>query len=410
VLVLPGPLKPGFTDADVPQAVIKRSNEVAELRAALAEAQARVATLEAERLAQRRTDPLTGAYSVAAFRDAATRELERARRSGAPLALALFDIDGLRALSAAHGAQTADQALRTLAALLREGSRVHDVLGRTGPGELALLLPETELTGALAAASRSVAAVEALDVPGLGPVTVSAGVAAAPRGITLDALLAAAGELLVHARAAGGGRAYGPLQVGEQPSARAHQDVVDTLVQMLTERDRYTGEHSESVVELSKSVATSLGLDGPAIERVSTAALLHDIGKVGIPDAILHKPGKLDEHEWLLMRDHPVIGERILRAIPGLGGIARIVRHEHERWDGGGYPDGLTTTQIPIGSRIILACDTYHAMTSDRPYRVRMPHADALQELARGAGTQFDPRVTETLIGHLWSAQQAGRV
>ncbi len=389
---------------------MKRSNEVPELRAALAEAQARVTALEAERLAQRRTDPLTGAHTVAAFRDAATRELERARRSGAPLALALFDIDGLRAFNAAHGAQDGDQALQALAALLRADSRAHDVLGRTGPGELAMLLPETELAGALTVARRTISAVDATSGSGLGTVTVSAGVADAPRGIALDSLIAAAGEYLAHARAAGGGRAHGPLRAGEEPIARAHQDVIDALVQALTERDRYTGEHSESVVDMSKAVAASLGLDAAEVERVSTAALLHDIGKVGIPDSILHKPGKLDEREWMLMRDHPVIGERILRAIPGLGAVARIVRHEHERWDGGGYPDGLSRTQIPVGSRIILACDTYHAMTSDRPYRARMSHSDALQELARCAGTQFDPGVTETLIGHLWSAQQAGMV
>jgi len=389
--------------------VLKRSHEVAELRAALAEAQARVAALEAERLARQRTDPLTGAATVAAFRAAASHELGRARRSGAPLALVLFDIDGLRTLGAAHGAQNADRALEALAVLLREGSRTHDVIGRTGPGELAVLLPETELAGALTAATRSVAAFDAADVPGIGPVTVSAGVAVAPPGITLDGLLAAAGEHLVRAQAAGGGRAHGPLATGEEPVAHIHQDVIDALAQALTERDRYTAEHSESVVELSHSVAASLGLDAQAIERVGTAALLHDIGKVAIPDTILHKPAELDAQEWALMREHPVIGERILRAIPGLGGVARIVRHEHERWDGGGYPDGLTATQIPVGSRIILACDTYHAMTSDRPYRARMPHADALAELARCAGTQFDPRVTEALIGQLWSAGQAGR-
>ncbi len=272
-----------------------------------------------------------------------------------------------------------------------------------------MLLPETELAGALAAATRTVAGIDAAAGPDLGSVTVSAGVAAASRGMALDVLIAGAGEHLARAQEAGGDRAYGPLETGEEPSAHVHRDVIVALAQALTERDRYTGEHSASVVELSRTVATSLGLDAKAVERVSTAALLHDIGKVAIPDAILDKPAKLDEHEWALMREHPVIGERILRAIPGLGAVAQIVRHEHERWDGGGYPDGLVATQIPVGSRIILACDTYHAMTSDRPYRVRMSYADALEELARCAGTQFDPQVTEVLIGQLWSARQVGK-
>ena len=124
---------------------------------------------------------------------------------------------------------------------------------------------------------------------------------------------------------------------------------------------------------MSARVAEAMALDADEVGRVRMAALLHDIGKVGIPDEILHKPGQLDEREWELMRQHPVIGERILRMIPGLGAIARIVRHEHERWDGGGYPDGLVGDATPLGSRIILACDAYHAMTSDRPYRAAMP-------------------------------------
>jgi putative nucleotidyltransferase with HDIG domain len=179
-------------------------------------------------------------------------------------------------------------------------------------------------------------------------------------------------------------------------------DTIAGLAEALLERDRYTGEHSESVAELAVQVAYSLGLDERRVEQVRTAAVLHDIGKVGIPDDVLHKPGKLSAREWDTMREHPVIGERIVRTIPGLGPVARIVRHEHERWDGDGYPDGLAGEAIPIGSRIILACDAYHAMTSDRPYRRALSHGDAVRELTRGAGNQFDPAVTKVLIRHLW--------
>jgi diguanylate cyclase (GGDEF)-like protein len=390
--------------------VLKRSPVAPDLRAALAAAEARIAALEAERLEARRKDPLTGALTMLSFRETVGRELERSRRSGSPLTLALFDLDGLRTIGAVHGPDGPDRAVTALAHVVRAGSRPHDVLARTGPGELAVLFPDCEPAGALAAATRAVAALDAADVDGLGSVTVSAGVAEAVRGMSVEALVAAAAVHLAAAQAAGGGRAHGALPGGDDQVPRVQQDVVDALAQALTERDKYTGEHSESVVQLSKTVAVSLGLDVQTIERIGTAALLHDIGKVAIPDSILHKAAKLDEVEWVLMREHPVIGERILKAIPGLGGVARIVRHEHERWDGGGYPDGLAHDAIPVGSRIILACDTYHAMTSDRPYRARMPHADALEELARCAGTQFDPRVTEALIGHLWGAQQAGVV
>jgi HD-GYP domain-containing protein (c-di-GMP phosphodiesterase class II) len=180
------------------------------------------------------------------------------------------------------------------------------------------------------------------------------------------------------------------------------------LAGALLERDKYTGDHSESVVEMVADVAQGFGLDPIEVERVKAGARLHDIGKVGIPDQILNKPGPLDDEEWILMRQHSIIGERIVAAIPGLEGVAKIIRHEHENFDGTGYPDGIAGEEIPLGSRIIFACDAYHAMTSDRPYRKAMPHSDAVGELSRCAGTQFDPRVTEKLIGHLYGARQAG--
>ncbi len=162
---------------------------------------------------------------------------------------------------------------------------------------------------------------------------------------------------------------------------------VNALLAALDARDRYTGRHSKTVVELSEA----------ARHEVERAALLHDIGKVGIPDSILQKPAALDEAEWELMREHPAIGARIVASIPGLTHLAAAVRAEHERWDGAGDPEGLRGTEIPIASRIILACDAYHAMTSDRPYRAAMSEQDARSELARHAGSQFDPHVVAAL-------------
>jgi putative nucleotidyltransferase with HDIG domain len=162
-------------------------------------------------------------------------------------------------------------------------------------------------------------------------------------------------------------------------------------------RDGYTHAHSEETVFLVESVARELDLPDEDLAECKTAALLHDVGKIGIPDSVLHKPGPLDEAEWRIMREHPVIGERILRQVPGLERVAAAVRHEHERWDGGGYPDGLAGESIPLESRIILVCDAYHAMTSDRPYRSRMPREEALAELRKCAGTQFDPQVVDAL-------------
>jgi len=166
----------------------------------------------------------------------------------------------------------------------------------------------------------------------------------------------------------------------------------------LEARDGYTGRHSEATVTLASAVATRLGLSVAAIDEVEAVALLHDVGKIGIPDEILLKPRSLDEQEWLMMREHPVIGERILRAVPSLEQIGRSVRHEHERWDGTGYPDGLAGSAIPLPSRIVFACDAFEAIVSGRPYRSARSPRVAMAELHRGAGTQFDPAVVHALL------------
>ena len=169
------------------------------------------------------------------------------------------------------------------------------------------------------------------------------------------------------------------------------------LATAIEARDGYTHAHSEETVCLVEAVARELELPDEDLAECKTAALLHDVGKIGIPDAVLHKAGPLDDHEWRIMREHPVIGERILSRVPGLERVAAAIRHEHERWDGGGYPDGIAGEAIPLESRIVLVCDAYHAMTSDAPYRARMPREEALGELRRCAGTQFDPRVVDAL-------------
>ena len=244
------------------------------------------------------------------------------------------------------------------------------------------------------------------------PPGASMGVAALERGMSAEGLLASARIACAHAQDSGGGRAVVAVEhelETEQPKG-PQREAIEALAVALLERDRYTGEHSEAVIEMSGAVARNLGCGTQDVERVRSAALLHDIGKVAIPDEILHKNGPLTDEEWELMREHPVIGERILRVLPGLGTVARIVRHEHERWDGRGYPDGLEGEAIPLGSRIIIAADTYHAITSDRPYRAARPHSAAVEELLRCAGTQFDPNVTAALIGYLYGQRQMGLV
>ena len=181
-------------------------------------------------------------------------------------------------------------------------------------------------------------------------------------------------------------------------SADGSAAAVKALAATIDARDNYTHDHSEEVVALASQVAQSLGLPRQEVERVQTGALLHDVGKVAIPNEILYKPGGLNEAEWEVMRQHPVIGERILRRTPELADVASLVRHEHEHWDGTGYPDGISGTDIPVASRIILACDAYNAMITRRPYREPMSHQAAIDELRRCSGTQFDPGVVDALV------------
>jgi HD-GYP domain-containing protein (c-di-GMP phosphodiesterase class II) len=171
-----------------------------------------------------------------------------------------------------------------------------------------------------------------------------------------------------------------------------------TLIAAVEARDSYTGEHSKGVVEHARAVARRLGLADADLADVEHVALLHDIGKISIPDSILQKPGRLTEEEWEVMRAHPVASERLIREVPGLDHLAPAVRAEHERWDGGGYPDGLAGEAIPLASRITLVCDAYHAMTSDRPYRRALPSEVARAEIENGIGTQFCPRAAGALL------------
>jgi two-component system cell cycle response regulator len=175
----------------------------------------------------------------------------------------------------------------------------------------------------------------------------------------------------------------------------------DVLRQALSERNPDLGHHTTSVAALAEAVAGRIGLARPQIEEVRIAAELHDIGKVAIPDAILQKPGPLDESEWEFVRSHTIIGERIVSAAPALAGVAKIVRSSHERIDGDGYPDRLSGGDIPLGARIVFACDAFHAMVSDRSHASSMTVAEASAELRRCAASQFDATVVEALCDAL---------
>ena len=180
---------------------------------------------------------------------------------------------------------------------------------------------------------------------------------------------------------------------------RAYRGTVMLLVDVVEHDDDYTAEHSRSVVELARGVAQELGMDKYGLQELEFAALLHDVGKIAIPKEILHKPAKLTDSEFEVMKTHTIEGQFMLDRIGGLlGRVGEIVRSCHERWDGKGYPDGLKGEDIPLAARVVFVCDAYNAMTTTRPYRAALPHDHAMAELVSNAGTQFDPMVVGAMM------------
>jgi HD-GYP domain-containing protein (c-di-GMP phosphodiesterase class II) len=187
----------------------------------------------------------------------------------------------------------------------------------------------------------------------------------------------------------------------------AVERITDALVRAVDMRDQYTARHSESVGDLAGRVGARLGLRGMQLRLLSLAARLHDVGKLAVPDAILHKRGPLDELEWQRMRRHSALGAEMLAEVRGLEQVAPLVRWHHERWDGRGYPDGLAGEDIPLECRVVAVCDALHAMRADRPYRPALDADAALTELLEGVGSQFDPDVVAALQAEM---EPGGRV
>lgn len=184
--------------------------------------------------------------------------------------------------------------------------------------------------------------------------------------------------------------------------------IVEALAALIEARDGYTGKHTDEVGELVMDVALALDLDIWEARMLAIAGRLHDIGKVAVPDDVLHKPARLSEEEWQVMRTHPVIGADIVSRIPALRGLATIIRAHHERWDGGGYPDKLAGEDIPLGARVIAVVDSYNAMTTTRPYRQARDKDWALAELRRYAGSQFDPIIV-AMLEHMLTEDETSK-
>jgi diguanylate cyclase (GGDEF)-like protein len=362
-----------------------------------------------------RTDALTGLLNHGAMQVRLREEIARAQRDGTPLTCAIVDLDDFKRVNDVRGHQAGDDLLRSVAAALQQQLRPYDQVARYGGDEFVLLLPGSEEDVATALAERvrdaigeRMAAVPDMQLAG----ACSIGVAAWREPLDADDLLEHADRALLLAKRTGKGRVAVANADVERELAILHAEsgspaAVQALAAAIEERDAYTHAHTDEVVHLSRGVAMILGLASEQVERIADAALLHDVGKLAVPHEILHKAGPLTPEEWAVMAEHPIAGERVLLRIPQLVAIAPIVRHEHEHWDGTGYPDGLVARNIPIGSRIILACDAYKAMVTDRPYRPALDRDAAIAELKRGVRAQFDPDVVDALLDLLGQAPPA---
>ena len=302
-----------------------------------------------------------------------------------PFVLALFDLDGFKRYNDTFGHPSGDALLVRLAGRLSEAV-VPGSAYRMGGDEFCAIL-EGAGRGAASTLQRAQAALS--ERGDAFSITSSSGAVTCP---------GEAGSV-----SAALGIADGRMYVAKSRRTIVQAQTRDAVLRMLHERDPALHEHMRAVAAMAARVAIRLGLDQESAEQVARAAELHDVGKIAVPDAILHKTGELDPGEWQFMRQHPIIGERILRTAPSLAPIAPLVRSAHERWDGRGYPDGLRRSEPPIGARIIAVCDAYDAMRSSKPYRGARSRDDALAELRRGAGKQFDPAVVEALCAELES-------
>jgi diguanylate cyclase (GGDEF)-like protein/putative nucleotidyltransferase with HDIG domain len=368
----------------------------------------RVTTLIARIAEAARTDPLTGLRSRRGLHEDLAGELERARLGGRRVSLILADLDHFKRVNERVGQEAGDRILRRVAALIQQLKRSLDVAGRTGGEEFALLLPEMEKNGAYMVAERLLRRVRETFSDEHAPLTVSIGVVGYPGdATTADELLGLADEALHAAKALGRDRAVvysrevtsilgGATDSRRGVGSQAQIATMLSLAEALDLRDAGTARHSQTVGRLCEQMALELGLPKDQVERVRLAGILHDIGKIGVPDAILGKPGPLDDEELFQMRRHPEVGARLLGA-GELEDIRSWVIAHHERVDGKGYPAGLKGDEIPLEAAILAVGDAFEAMTTDRVYRPAIGEEAARKELRDCAGTQFDPRVVEAM-------------
>jgi diguanylate cyclase (GGDEF)-like protein/putative nucleotidyltransferase with HDIG domain len=334
-----------------------------------------------------RADPLTGCLNRRGFEERAVAEISASGRRAAPGAVLLLDLDHFKPVNDRHGHAAGDELLCWVVKTLERGVRSSDAIGRLGGDEFAVLFPAIEPAYALETARRLTRALSER-------APCSIGVATFPLdGTELDEILRHADNRLYESR-------NGRPQAGEG-SPRERLSWAAALAQAVDMRMDGEHEHSRAVAEHAVAIASQLGCEPDAIGMLRIAAMLHDVGKVTVPDRILCKPGPLGAEELEQIKRHPRTGAELVARVEGLQQIVPWIRHSHEHFDGSGYPDGLAGEAIPQESRILLVADAFDAMTAARPYRRPLSPAQARDELVRHAGSQFDPACVAALLAHL---------
>jgi two-component system, cell cycle response regulator len=338
-------------------------------------------------LGRTQTEALNDALTGLGNRRRLMRDIAAADENGLPRRmLVLFDLDGFKAYNDAFGHPAGDALLARLGQKLEAAAQPYGRAYRLGGDEFCVL------------ATLDRAAPETLLVE------TSAALWETGEGFTIGS---SRGSIVLPDETADPAEAIriADQRMYAQKNTRPRsprRQTIDVLLRTLQEREPRLGSHVQGVVDLAVALGRRIGLDAEDLDVVARGAELHDLGKMAVPDAILRKPGPLNEQEWEVMRTHTLIGERILAAAPALAPVATLVRSSHERWDGSGYPDGLEGEEIPLGARIISICDAFEAMIEDRPWRTPMSPPEALAELRRCAGTQFDPHLVEVFAEHVY--------
>ncbi len=384
-------------------------------------------------------DSLTGLKNHRTFQENLSKLIKKASKANESLSVILFDINNISRINREHGHSKGDEIISCIANKISKNIRVKDVAGRYGGDEIAIILPDTDNTKACYVAKYINNSLAQCCIEGIGPIKASIGVATYPQcAQEQEKLLILAEQAMLiskHDSLKNGVTAIVSAQdmnfwdkialdtlakviakrhsqwgvnfedelvkrfLKSKKMPKVPVDVVSSLAGAIDAKDTYTRGHSQAVSLYAEALARAADLPEKTVQRITLAALLHDVGKIGISESVLRKPGALSDHEWEIMKQHPVIGaKKVLEPIKSLKDLIPIVKHHHERIDGNGYPDRLKEDEIPLGAKIVAIADAFHALISHRPYRKAMSLDRAVEILKAGAGSQWDKDLVNKFV------------